>query len=203
MIFPLWPKKINHKCHSLKCGVFCACLVTSDEDAFTVQHSSTGMCLVAGASANLSLAPCDPSSGSQLWKWGSAHRLFHMATSRCLAMDVPSKKLSMVDCGTEILLQWRCREGVVYTIYQMGLMVSDGKVVAKRDSNDTWVRGGSQDNICQRPYRGECGLACYLRGKMLTHCRSEHCKMCIVSQDMKVLLNSVCVECNSVGESTS
>ncbi|XP_044064905.1 lymphocyte antigen 75 isoform X2 [Siniperca chuatsi] len=119
-----------------------------DEGAFTIQHSSTEKCL----GTDLSLTSCDPNSRSQLWKWGSGHRLFHVATSQCLALDVRSKTLSLVDCGSNILLHWRCLDGAVYTVYQMGLAVSDGKVSAKRDSNDTWVRGGSQDNICQKPY---------------------------------------------------
>ncbi|KAM6950375.1 lymphocyte antigen 75 [Lycodopsis pacificus] len=123
-----------------------------DEDAFTIQHSSTGMCLDVGASANLSLAPCGPNGRSQLWKWGSGHRLFHVATSLCLALDVQSKTLSLVDCGANNLLWWRCLDGAVFTVYQMGLSVSDGKVATKRDPSDTWVRGASQDNICQRLY---------------------------------------------------
>ncbi|XP_020493613.2 lymphocyte antigen 75 [Labrus bergylta] len=124
-----------------------------DEDAFTIQHASTEKCLGTEASSDLSLTACDPNSRTQLWKWGSGHRLFHVATSLCLALDVPSKTLFLVDCGHNNMLRWRCVDGIVYTVYQMGLAASDGKVVAKRDANDTWVRGGSQDNICQRPYR--------------------------------------------------
>lgn len=136
------------------------CPIATDEDAFTIQHSSTGKCLGTGAGAKLSLISCPPNGTSQLWKWGSGHRLFHVNTALCLALDVRSKTLSLVDCGSTILLWWRCLDGAVYTVYQMGLSVSDGKVAIKRDAEDAWVRGGSQDNICQKPYRGECDFLC-------------------------------------------
>ncbi|XP_039995448.1 lymphocyte antigen 75 isoform X2 [Xiphias gladius] len=124
-----------------------------DEDAFTIQHSSTGKCLGTGASTDLNLTTCDPNSRSQLWKLGSGQQLFHVATSSCLALDVRSKTLALVDCGANIMLWWRCLDGAVYTVYQMSLAVHEGKAATKRDTNDTWVRGGSQDSICQRPYR--------------------------------------------------
>uniref|UniRef100_A0A3Q1INV5 Uncharacterized protein n=1 Tax=Anabas testudineus TaxID=64144 RepID=A0A3Q1INV5_ANATE len=131
----------------------CVCPIITDEDAFTIQHSSSQKCLTTGDSADLNLATCDPNSRSQLWKWGSGHRLFHVATSQCLALDIHSKTLSLVDCGTNIDQSWHCADGAVYTVYQMGLAVNKGKVAAKADNNDTWVRGGSQDEICRRPYR--------------------------------------------------
>lgn len=145
-------------CLFFKTEVFPVCSIITDEDAFTIQHSSTGMCLGTGDSTDLNLTKCDANSRSQLWKWGSSHRLFHVATSYCLGLDVRSKTLTLVDCGANIMLWWRCLEEAVFTVYQMGLAVNEGKVVAKRDTNDSWVRGGSQDNICQRPYRGECGF---------------------------------------------
>nr|XP_046247270.1 lymphocyte antigen 75 [Scatophagus argus] len=123
-----------------------------DEDAFTIQHSNTSQCLGRASSSDLSLTQCDPNNRSQLWKWGSSHRLFHVDTSLCLALDIRSKALSLVDCGSTVLLWWRCLDGAVYTIYQMGLSVSNGKVVAKRDAVDAWLRGGSQDSICRKPY---------------------------------------------------
>ncbi|XP_035008619.1 lymphocyte antigen 75 [Hippoglossus stenolepis] len=124
-----------------------------DEDAFTIQHLGTGKCLGTGASAKLNLTPCNADSKSQMWKWGSGHWLFHVASSSCLALLVESKALSLVDCGTNIPLSWRCLDGTVSTVYQMGLAVNEGQVATKRDTNDSWVRGGSQDDICQRPYR--------------------------------------------------
>lgn len=138
-------------------GVFSLCSIITDEDAFSIRHSVTEKCLVAEAPAGLSLSACDPNNGSQLWKWGSAHRLFHVETSLCLGLEVSSKTLTLLECGSDSLL-WRCLDGAVYTVYQMGLAVSDGKVIAKRDSSDVWVREGSNDNICQRPYHGECAF---------------------------------------------
>ncbi|XP_061609077.1 lymphocyte antigen 75 isoform X2 [Phyllopteryx taeniolatus] len=123
------------------------------EDAFTIQHSITGSCLSAQDSGSLGLSACDANSTSHLWKWGSGHHLFHVETSLCLALDVHAKSLSLVDCGLDILLWWRCLDGAVFTVYQMGLVVSGGQLGAKRNTRDMWVRGGSQDSICQTPYR--------------------------------------------------
>ncbi|CAF99787.1 unnamed protein product, partial [Tetraodon nigroviridis] len=120
-------------------------------DAFTIRHLNTNTCLSAGP--KLAMASCDPGSRSQLWKWGSGHRLFHVGTAMCLALDVRSKMLSLVDCSSSVLLWWRCLDGTIYTVYEMALVVSDGKLATKRDTADTWVRGASQDNICQKPYR--------------------------------------------------
>uniref|UniRef100_A0AAQ6AGC7 Lymphocyte antigen 75 n=1 Tax=Amphiprion ocellaris TaxID=80972 RepID=A0AAQ6AGC7_AMPOC len=130
-------------------GLFCP-IITEDE-AFTIQHRSSGKCLASGASADLILATCDLNSRSQLWLWGYKHQLFQLDTSLCLAFNLHAKTPSLVDCGSSLPLGWRCAaDGSVYTVYQMGLVVSGGKVAAKRGSNDTWVRGGSQDIICHR-----------------------------------------------------
>lgn len=131
-------------------------LLTADEDAFTIEHSSTKQCLSAGSPTALTVAPCKPGDPSQMWKWGSSHRLYHVGTSLCLALELRSKTLSLVDCSSVVLMWWRCQDGAIYTVYLMALAVSDGKLAAKRDATDTWVRGGSGDDICQKPYRGEC-----------------------------------------------
>ncbi|XP_028999438.1 lymphocyte antigen 75 isoform X2 [Betta splendens] len=120
----------------------------SDDDAFAIQHAGSRRCLDA-----LTLGTCEPSSRSQLWKWASGRRLFHLASSRCLALEVRSKTLSLVDCGADIDQSWNCVDGVVYTVYQMRLSVNKDRVVASANNNDTWVRGGSEEDVCQRPYR--------------------------------------------------
>ncbi|XP_047436578.1 lymphocyte antigen 75 [Mugil cephalus] len=126
---------------------------SSDEDAFTIKHLDTGKCLATGSSSDLTLAECDAKSQLHLWKWGSSHRLFHVASSLCLALDVRSKTVSLMDCASSSPLGWRCLDTAVYTVYQMALTASQGRVTVKRDGNDTWVRGGSGQNICEKSYR--------------------------------------------------
>lgn len=117
----------------------------------------------AGLSRDFRTTSCNSTVRSQLWKWGSGERLFHVASSLCLALNVSSKMLTLVDCGSTVPLTWRCLDGAVYTVYQMGLTVTKDKVGPRRDSKDSWVRGGTQENICQRPYRGKCCLPFLLR----------------------------------------
>lgn len=82
----------------------------------------------------------------------------------CLALNVTSKTLSLVDCGSNILLWWRCLDGVVYTIYEMTLAVTEQDQVTTKHNTppDSWVRGGSQQNICHNPYRGRSSFHCFL-----------------------------------------
>ncbi|KAK7877263.1 hypothetical protein WMY93_032017 [Mugilogobius chulae] len=122
-------------------------------DAFTIQLSGTERCISADASGQLTLAPCDTHGTSQLWKWGSGERLFHVATAKCLGLNYPFKKLSLLECNFGPILWWRCRNNLVYTLHQMGLAATtDGKVLVKKELNDTWVLGGTQDSICDKPY---------------------------------------------------
>ncbi|XP_055010415.1 lymphocyte antigen 75 isoform X2 [Boleophthalmus pectinirostris] len=128
-------------------------LPTFDNDAFTIQLSGTKQCISANAPEQITLAPCNPDGKSQLWKWGSGERLFHVATTKCLALTFPSKKLGLVDCDFGPMMWWKCTNNLVYTSAQMGLSAtSDGNVIVKMEFNETWVLGGSQDNICQKSY---------------------------------------------------
>ena len=127
--------------------------------------SGTGVSRIAGAKSagsgfSVTLGECDGSRGSQ-WKWGSGHRLFHVGTSQCLGLEEKTKALSLFSCSPmeNTMLLWRCLDGAVYTVDQMGLMVTDGLVSAKRDSSDAWRRDESTDNICHRPMRSECVLS--------------------------------------------
>ncbi|XP_072516907.1 lymphocyte antigen 75 [Salminus brasiliensis] len=132
-------------------GSYASTVVTGD-DTFSIQHEGTGKCLQAQHNS-LKLGNCsaDPSC---LWKWGSGHRLFHTGSSACLAMDVPTKTLSLASCSAEPELQWFCYEGSIYTTYQMRLSaIANGTVLAKRDAPDSWIRGGTSENICQQMYQ--------------------------------------------------
>ncbi|KAL6469196.1 hypothetical protein MHYP_G00227200 [Metynnis hypsauchen] len=132
-------------------GSYASTIVTGD-DTFTIQHEGTGKCLQAQQNS-LTLGDCSAEL-AHLWKWGSGHRLFHTGLSACLAMDVPTKTLSLTSCSAEPMMEWHCFEGSIYTVYQMKLSASaNGTVSTKRDSSDTWIRGDTSENICQQPYQ--------------------------------------------------
>uniref|UniRef100_A0A8B9HIP5 Lymphocyte antigen 75 n=1 Tax=Astyanax mexicanus TaxID=7994 RepID=A0A8B9HIP5_ASTMX len=122
------------------------------DGTFTIQHEGSRKCLQVQHGA-LVLGNCS-AEPSCLWKWGSARRLFHTGSSACLGMYVPNKTLSLTSCLAEPQLQWYCNEGSLFTIYQMKLSATaNGTVVAKREAPDSWIRGGTSENICQQMYQ--------------------------------------------------
>lgn len=124
------------------------------KDTFTIQHEGTGKCLQV-QQGSLMLGECSEEP-AYLWKWGSNHRLFLTGLSACLAMDVPSKTLSLTSCSPGLMFEWHCSEGSIYTVYQMRLgATTNGTVLAKRDASDSWIRGGTSENICQQPYQSK------------------------------------------------
>uniref|UniRef100_A0A8B9J9R7 Lymphocyte antigen 75 n=1 Tax=Astyanax mexicanus TaxID=7994 RepID=A0A8B9J9R7_ASTMX len=124
----------------------------SGDGTFTIQHEGSRKCLQVQHGA-LVLGNCS-AEPSCLWKWGSARRLFHTGSSACLGMYVPNKTLSLTSCLAEPQLQWYCNEGSLFTIYQMKLSATaNGTVVAKREAPDSWIRGGTSENICQQMYQ--------------------------------------------------
>uniref|UniRef100_A0A671PKU3 Lymphocyte antigen 75-like n=1 Tax=Sinocyclocheilus anshuiensis TaxID=1608454 RepID=A0A671PKU3_9TELE len=128
------------------------CFIYAGEDTFAIQHNSSGKCLLVQDGA-LKLGDCS-SVPAVSWKWGSAHRLFHMESSMCLGLEVRSKIVTLFSCDSTEILWWKCYEDIIYTEYQMKLSVgTNDSVTAKRDGQDTWKRGGSSENICQQPYR--------------------------------------------------
>ncbi|XP_053369706.1 lymphocyte antigen 75 [Clarias gariepinus] len=130
----------------------CARTGSTGEDTFAIQHEGTGKCFLA-QNDSLTLGNCS-SAVAQSWKWGSGHRLFHAGLSACLGLDILSKTLSLINCSEDAILMWHCYEGFIFTTYQMKLSVSDGGIVtAKRDSSDSWRRGGTMENICEQPYK--------------------------------------------------
>ncbi|XP_051528122.1 lymphocyte antigen 75 isoform X2 [Myxocyprinus asiaticus] len=130
----------------------CGSAVNNGDDTFTIQHKSTGKCLLVQNGA-LKLGGCS-TEPAMSWKWGSGHRLFHVESSMCLGLEVHSKTVTLFSCDSTEILQWKCFEDIINTEYHMKLsMGAEDTVTAKRDATDTWKRGGSSENICQRPYR--------------------------------------------------
>ncbi|XP_056590497.1 LOW QUALITY PROTEIN: lymphocyte antigen 75 [Triplophysa dalaica] len=130
----------------------CASAVNTGNDTFTIKHNSTGKCLLV-ENGLLRLGDCSPVPAAS-WKWGSAHRLFNVESSKCLGLEVRSKTVTLSSCTSTEIMKWRCYDDIIYTEYQMKLSaLLDGTVTAKRDAQDAWKRGGTTEDICQQPYR--------------------------------------------------
>lgn len=137
-------------------------------DTFTIQHNSTGKCLLVQNGA-LRLGECTPVPAAS-WKWGSAHRLFNVESSKCLGLEVRSKTVTLSSCTSAEMLKWRCYEDIIHTEYQMKLSaLPDGTVTAKREAQDAWKRGGTSEDICQQPYRSMTRLTTF------AHLRAHTC----------------------------
>ncbi|XP_053490898.1 lymphocyte antigen 75 [Ictalurus furcatus] len=130
----------------------CAPNVSAGDDTFSIQHESTGKCFLA-QEGSLTLGDCSTAT-AQSWKWGSGHRIFHTGLSACLGLDILSKTLSLTSCSNDAVLQWRCYEGYIITTFQMKLSVTaNGTVTTRRDTSDSWRRGGTTEDICEQPYQ--------------------------------------------------
>ncbi|XP_060735001.1 lymphocyte antigen 75 [Tachysurus vachellii] len=130
----------------------CAPTVSTDNSIFSIQHEGTGKCFLI-QEGSLTLGNCS-SVTAQSWMWGLGHRLFHTGLSACLGLDILTKTLSLTSCYNNTMLEWRCYEGYIITTFQMKLSVNaSGSVTAKRNTSDSWIRGGTTENICEQPYR--------------------------------------------------
>uniref|UniRef100_A0AAY5E854 Lymphocyte antigen 75 n=1 Tax=Electrophorus electricus TaxID=8005 RepID=A0AAY5E854_ELEEL len=124
----------------------------SGDDAFAIQHEGTGKCLQA-RQGSLILGECSEEP-TRPWKWGAEHQLFHTGSSACLALDILTKTFSLTSCSNVPLSGWNCLGGSILTIHQMKLSTThNGSVMAKRDTPDSWVRGGTSDTICDQPFQ--------------------------------------------------
>lgn len=92
-----------------------------------------------------------------LWKWVSQHRLFHLQSQKCLGLDItkPTDSLRMFSCDSRAMLWWKCEQYSLYGAAQFRLALKEGHAIAGTNSSDVWKKGGSEENLCAQPYRGE------------------------------------------------
>lgn len=141
-------------------NVFSACLV-SGNDPFTIVNENTGKCITP-LNDWIVVKDCDETK-DMLWKWVSQHRLFHLQSQKCLGLDItkPTDSLRMFSCDSNAMLWWKCEHHSLYGAAQYQLALRDGHAIASTNSSDVWKKGGSEENLCAQPYRGE-----YWRGTL-------------------------------------
>ncbi|XP_062869501.1 secretory phospholipase A2 receptor [Trichomycterus rosablanca] len=122
---------------------------------FLLESVSLQSCLSANSSG-VSMASCDHPTSALLWKWVSRHRLFNLATSRCLGSNVTGQQaeVGIFECDVPIhTMWWRCYGRMLYTSTQKKLVAMGSKVVVKRSSMHEWrIYGALGEAPCTYPY---------------------------------------------------
>ncbi|XP_072607791.1 lymphocyte antigen 75 isoform X2 [Vulpes vulpes] len=122
-------------------------------DPFTIISENTGKC-IKPLNDWIVAMDCD-GSGDMLWKWVSQHRLFHLQSQKCLGLGItkPTISLRMFSCNSNASLWWKCEHHSLYGAAQYRLALKNGHAIASTNSSDVWKKGGTEENLCDQPYR--------------------------------------------------
>lgn len=124
-------------------------------EPFTIVNENTDKC-IQPLNDWIVAKDCDGTK-DMLWKWVSAHRLFHLQSQKCLGLNIvkPTDSLRMFSCDSSAMLWWKCEHHSLYGAARYRLALKGGHVVASTNSSDVWKKGGSEESLCDQPYRGE------------------------------------------------
>ncbi|XP_075385782.1 lymphocyte antigen 75 [Tenrec ecaudatus] len=119
---------------------------------FTIVNANTGMCLQP-LNGWIVAKKCQQTE-DMLWKWVSQHRLFHLQTQKCLGLDLskPVDSLRMFSCDSSAKLWWKCEHRSLYGAARYRLSLQAGHAVARTNSSDVWLRGGTEESLCEQPH---------------------------------------------------
>ncbi|XP_003796020.1 lymphocyte antigen 75 isoform X1 [Otolemur garnettii] len=125
----------------------------SGNDPFTIVNANTSKCIKPMSNWIVAMDCVD--TEDMLWKWVSQHRLFHLHSQKCLGLDItkPEDSLGLFSCDSSVMLWWKCDHHSVYGAAQYGLALQSGHAIATTDASDVWKKGGSEESLCDQPYR--------------------------------------------------
>ncbi|XP_057361522.1 lymphocyte antigen 75 isoform X1 [Manis pentadactyla] len=122
-------------------------------EPFTIVNENTDKC-IQPLNDWIVAKDCDGTK-DMLWKWVSAHRLFHLQSQKCLGLNIvkPTDSLRMFSCDSSAMLWWKCEHHSLYGAARYRLALKGGHAVASTNSSDVWKKGGSEESLCDQPYR--------------------------------------------------
>ncbi|XP_006879549.1 PREDICTED: lymphocyte antigen 75 [Elephantulus edwardii] len=125
---------------------------TTGNDPFTIVNVNTSKC-IKPLNDWIVAKDCQDTE-DMLWKWVSQHRLFHLQSQKCLGLDItkPVDSLRMFTCDSKAMLWWKCEHTSLYGAAQYRLSLKDGHAIASTRSSDVWVKGGTEEGLCDQPY---------------------------------------------------
>ncbi|XP_049744742.1 lymphocyte antigen 75 isoform X2 [Elephas maximus indicus] len=121
-------------------------------DPFTIVNANTGKC-IKPLNDWIVAKDCQK-TGDMLWKWVSQHRLFHLQSQKCLGLNItkPLDSLRMFTCDSTAMLWWKCEHNSLHGAAQYRLTLKDGHAIASANSSDVWMKGGTEESLCDQPY---------------------------------------------------
>ncbi|XP_039769071.1 lymphocyte antigen 75 [Ornithorhynchus anatinus] len=124
----------------------------TDNGPFTILHENTHKCLQIKNGWVVSVE-CTKAK-DLLWKWVSHYRLFHLESQKCLGLENTKGKdsVKMFTCDSSVMLWWKCDLGFVHGANHLGLILKNGILTTSANSSDSWKKGDSDENLCDRPY---------------------------------------------------
>ncbi|CAN8173875.1 unnamed protein product, partial [Coccothraustes coccothraustes] len=159
LVVPHWPTPGGHRPTP---GGHCPTPASTPFLLYNQHHSG---CVVA-AGQWLSLAPCDPSSPSQLFQWLPGGLLRHAATGRCAAAAAEAAQALVVlrPCRAgERLQRWGCGRGALLGLAGTPLHFNFGHERQRRvllyggtGNWSRWLAHGSDRDVCSRAYFLPC-----------------------------------------------
>uniref|UniRef100_H3A293 Lymphocyte antigen 75 n=1 Tax=Latimeria chalumnae TaxID=7897 RepID=H3A293_LATCH len=120
-------------------------------DAFFIRHKNSSKCLKV-ENSQITAADCKQSTDTLLWKWVSQHRLFNLGAKQCLGLSTskPKSLVKMFECDENVILWWKCNEGMLYSASHYTLALVNGSVTA--NTVDTRKKDEWDKNVCEQRY---------------------------------------------------
>ncbi|KAJ8010370.1 hypothetical protein DPEC_G00074360 [Dallia pectoralis] len=139
------------------------CTADIDSSSFLIYNLDHNKCVLAVSASEVTVAPCNPSSPAQQFRWASEFRLLSISLKLCMGAQELKDwvKVLLFPCDEKSKLQhWQCKNETLFGLKDKELHFNYGnrneKNVMIYQGSGTWSRWniyGTQKDLCSRGYQ--------------------------------------------------